>query len=154
MTFAPPPPHLSSFSKQVWVVSPLILPKFSVPPPPYWVLFGDSPFCSPKNQVIPPKSSPSPTPLPPHTHTHTHPKATNNDQSLINLVLDTLSHQPTHASSTSPFTQKRSNFSRKFPLLHLSPDLFLFFLVQAYEWPKTPRSSVFISSHGLCTVWL
>ena len=51
--FGDPPPPMSSFSKQIWVVPPLNSSKgFS--DPPFWVLSYDwSPFCSPKNQVIP-----------------------------------------------------------------------------------------------------
>ena len=58
-----PPPHpMSSFSKQIWVIPPLNPSKvFSGP------LFGfsvtnDPPFCSHKNQVIPPKVKRPPLP--------------------------------------------------------------------------------------------
>ena len=60
--FPPRPPHMSSFSKQIWVVPPLNSSKvFS--DLPFWVLSYDwSPFCSPKNQVIPLNSPPPPLP--------------------------------------------------------------------------------------------
>ena len=49
-----------------------------------------------------------------------------------NPVLDTLSHQPTHTPGRQPFHSKEI----KFPLLHLSPDLFLFF---SYKHVNGPR---------------
>ena len=50
MTFAITP--MPSFSKQIWVVPPLNPSK----------VFSDPPFCSPKNQVIPPKILRTPPP--------------------------------------------------------------------------------------------
>ena len=53
----PPPPHVLTF--QVNLIGPplWILPKFSVIPPFGFSVTTDPPFCSPKNQVIPLKSS-------------------------------------------------------------------------------------------------
>ena len=55
----PPPPPMSSFSKQILVVPPL---NPSVIPPFGFSVTTDPLFCSPKNQVIPPKI-PLPHPL-------------------------------------------------------------------------------------------
>ena len=62
----PPPPPMSSFSEQIWVVSPLNPSKvFSDPPFHFGFLVStDPPFYSPKNYyVIPPQKNP-PSPLP------------------------------------------------------------------------------------------
>ena len=82
---APPPPKnvwwlsrsptTSSFSKQTWVVPPLN-PSKVLSDSPFWVLSnGWPPFCSPKNQVIPLKSSPRP-----------HLQVINNERSLKTAV--------------------------------------------------------------------
>ena len=67
------PPSRSSFSKQIWVVPLWILPKFPAIPPFGFSVMTDPPFCSPKNQVFPPKILRSP--------------AINNDRSLIDLLI-------------------------------------------------------------------
>ena len=68
-------PTTSSFSKQTWVVPPLN-PSKVLSDSPFWVLCnGWPPFCSPKNQVIPLKSSPRP-----------HLQMINNERSLKTAV--------------------------------------------------------------------
>ena len=60
--FRDPPRPMSPFSKQIWVVPPLN-PSKDFSDPPFWVLSYDLPFCSSKNQVIPPKPTALPPPL-------------------------------------------------------------------------------------------
>ena len=74
------PPPMSSFSKQIWVVPPLN-PSKVFNDLLFWVLSYDwSPFCTPKNQVIPQKNPP--------------PPAINNDRSLRIKILQNKTHIP------------------------------------------------------------
>ena len=68
--FRDPPPQCLHFSSKFEWFPLWILPKFSVIPPFGFSATTDPPFCSPKNQVIPPKI------LPPK------PQAINNNRSL------------------------------------------------------------------------
>ena len=52
---SPPPPSMSSLSKQISVVPPLNPSKISGDPPFGFSVTTDPPFCSSRNQLIPPK---------------------------------------------------------------------------------------------------
>ena len=123
---------MSSFSKQMWVVLPLNPSKVFSAPPFRISVTTDSPPCSPKNQVIPPKILRLPL-----------PSVINNDQSLSFSSL--IAHETSRTHTYCHVSFKKGIPNRVLQSINPEPK----FRAIPYSWwfysaspPSTPTQSL------------